>query len=150
MVRFINDDETRATIPHQPPGLPILTAWEQMRKSLSIVGRRPGAQGVPNDKKKRQGWLALFLPLAQEPIPSDGTSGVNLASNRNRRPWIEWLYRKNRWAGGRVEQMAPSQRQNYMIEILISSVFALVALASVAGIMFVVFKPRSLPGVCIR
>jgi hypothetical protein len=46
--------------------------------------------------------------------------------------------------------MAPSQRQNYMIEILISSVFALVALASVAGIMFVVFKPRSLPGVCIR
>jgi len=37
-----------------------------------------------------------------------------------------------------------------MIEILISSIFALVALASVAGIVFVLFKPRSLPGVCVR
>jgi hypothetical protein len=36
-----------------------------------------------------------------------------------------------------------------MIEIVVSCIFALVALASMAGILFVTFKPRRHPGVCI-
>ena len=34
-----------------------------------------------------------------------------------------------------------------MIEIVITSVFALVALASVAGIMFIMFQPLRYPGI---
>jgi hypothetical protein len=37
-----------------------------------------------------------------------------------------------------------------MIEVLITSVFALVALASVAGIIFFMFQPQWHPGVCLH
>ena len=49
-----------------------------------------------------------------------------------------------------IEQIPSIIRQTCMIQFLITSVFALVALASVAGTLFVTFNPQRHPGVCLR